>query len=110
MKSFAWILCFGAGSLLLSGCGGSGGKSLAGSGEQNYLGDWIDVKNPERFAKIYRDGAALVWEDNEGKYPARLENGQLRFSADFGEIAVQHLKSSDHLIAAGLEFKRKAAK
>lgn len=92
--------------LIASGCGG--GTSRA---EKKYLGDWVQVDSSHRFAKIYRDGDALIWEDNEGKYPARMNEGQMIVSAGmFGDVAVQYVPSSDHLIAAGNEYKRKTEK
>lgn len=95
--------------IIVLGGGGNRSISLGGdSAEQSYLGDWVPVKySSGRFVKIYRDGTALVWEDNEGKYAARFDNGVLKVSTDFGEIAVQYLKSSDHLVFTGREYRRK---
>jgi hypothetical protein len=78
-----------------------------GRSERKYLGEWVNVQSPDSFAKIYEDGDALIWEDDEGKYPARIEDGQLKVSSGLGDIVVQYVESTDHLIAAGQEFKRK---
>lgn len=92
-----WLLIV---SLSVAACGGS---------ERKYLGEWVDIQTPDRFANISKDGDALTWEDNEGKYPARMEDGQLNVSSGLGDILVQHVGSTDHLIAAGQEFKRKGS-
>lgn len=84
--------------LLVGACGG---------GERKYLGEWVEIDNPNSFAKISKDGDALIWEDDEGKYPARIEEGQLKVSTGFGDVLVQHIESTDHLIAAGQEYKRR---
>lgn len=68
--------------------------------------DWEGDSWPSAM-KISKDGDALIWEDDDGKYPARIENGQLKVSSELGDVVVQHVESTDHLIAAGQEYKRK---
>jgi hypothetical protein len=85
--------------LLLPACSGAGT-------EGKYLGEWVDVKRPYRTARVFRDGAALFWQDNEGTYAARVDDGTLKVSTMMGEIAVQYVPSTGHLVAAGYEFRR----
>jgi hypothetical protein len=45
---------------------------------ENFLGEWKDINDGSRFAKITKTGTAYEYEDNEGKYPATFENGALK--------------------------------
>lgn len=39
------------------------------------VGDWVDVSNPDRFAKITKDGDAYKYQDNDGTYPGTAGDG-----------------------------------
>jgi len=72
-----------------------------------YVGKWVDLKDFSKTMAVQPEGEAYVVEDNRGqKYVATKTNGVLRMSAQTGPIDVLYVQSSDHLIAAGEEYKR----
>jgi hypothetical protein len=75
------------------------GCSSTNSAEKKYLGNWQDISNSKRFAKIYADTkSGYIWEDNEGKYTAKFEKDILKVNAkEFGIATVTYDESSKHL-------------
>ena len=47
----------------------------ANAGADKFLGDWKDINDAERFAKITKTDTGYRYEDNEGKYPATFTDG-----------------------------------
>lgn len=82
-------------SLIAVGC-----NSL-NSTEKKYLGNWQDINDSQRFAKIYSDDkGGYTWEDNEDKYPAKFENKILKVQVDKDVFAtVTYDESTKHLKA-----------
>lgn len=68
--------------IITTGCGSQA------SGGDRFLGEWIDVNNPGRFANVAKSGDLYIWEDNEGRYTAVYENGQLSINTGFGTANV----------------------
>lgn len=75
------------------------GCNSSSTSVKNYLGNWQDISDSTRTAKIYADTkAGYIWEDNEGKYTAKFENGVLKVQAtDIGTAVVTYDDSSKHL-------------
>ena len=72
-----------------------------------YVGSWISPRNPLRRLSIQPEGDAYIVENEEGlKFVATKANGVLRMSSLMGTIDALYVKSSDHLIAAGEEYRR----
>jgi hypothetical protein len=51
------------------------------------LGEWVDIGDATRFAKITKTDSAYEYEDNEGKYPATFEEGMLKVTVGEGMVA-----------------------
>lgn len=94
-------------SLIAVGC-----NSL-NSTEKKYLGNWQDISDSQRFAKIYADDKnGYIWEDNEGKYPAKFENKVLKIDVEKGVVATATYDESTKNLKVTLqdekfEFKKK---
>lgn len=95
-------------SLLAAGCGKK-------SATNNFLGNWVDIKNSTRYAKIYVDkNDKYIWEDNENKYNAHLDKDTLIISVPEykTEAKATYDKTSEHLkvtlLTEKYEFKRES--
>lgn len=90
-------------SILAIGC------SSTNSNEKNYIGNWQDISNTTRFAKIYADTkSGYVWEDNEGKYTAKFEKDILKVDAkELGTAIVTYDSKTKHLKAVLTDPKTK---
>ena len=72
-----------------------------------YLGAWVNITSRQKGFKIEREGDAYVIENEKGeKFVGTKTAGVLRLSLPTGSADFVHLKSSDHLVAAGDEYKR----
>jgi len=60
-------------TLFVAGCGGS-----------QFAGSWVNTENPQEWAKITESGSSFVWEDDEGKYPAKYKDDILAIDTGFG--------------------------
>jgi hypothetical protein len=72
-----------------------------------YLGTWVNVKNRKRGFQIESEGEAYVIQNEDGdKFVGTKTAGVLRMSNALGSVDFLHVKSTDHLVAAGEEYKR----
>jgi hypothetical protein len=72
-----------------------------------YLGAWISLKDSSIGLSIQPESDAYVIEDAQGnKYVGTKASGVLRMSSALGAVDILYIKSSDHLVAAGSEYKR----
>jgi hypothetical protein len=80
-------------SIIVAGCG-----SLNAT-QKKFLGNWQDISDSTRFAKIYADTkSGYIWEDNEGKYTAKFDKDVLKVNAkEFGTATVIYDDGSKHL-------------
>ena len=75
-----------------------------------YAGAWVNVTNAERVFSITPEGRAFVVQDEtRKKYVGTMSNGVLRVSTPLGSIEMLHVRSTDHLVAAGDEYRRMTA-
>jgi hypothetical protein len=82
-------------------------KSAAATTSDRYVGMWVNLKDVSRGLSIQPEsGAYLVANEDGQKYVATKTNGVLRISGPNGSTDVLYVKSSDHLVAAGEEYKR----
>lgn len=60
------------------------------------LGDWVDVTNVDRFAKITKDGDKYTYQDNDSTYPGTVKDGVLiiQISSDPNDTAQVFIDSS----------------
>ncbi len=72
-----------------------------------YIGTWVNVKNRKRGFQIESEGEAYVIQNEDGeKFAGTKTAGVLRMSSALGSVDFLHVKSTDHLVAAGEEYKR----
>jgi len=93
-------------------CGGAGQataaeQSAASTTRDPYVGLWVNLKDALGGLSIQPEGEAYIVENEEGqKYVATKTNGVLRISGPTCPMDALYVKSSDHLVAAGNEYKR----
>jgi hypothetical protein len=88
--------------------GSSGGTDLNPFTKRSpYVGDWISIGNMTQVLSISQEGEAFVVQDGtRKKFVGTMTNGALRVASPLGSIEILHMASSDHLIAAGDEYRR----
>jgi hypothetical protein len=95
------------GVLTLGGCGQSG--------ESQYLGKWVSVKNEQRKLEIVENGDAYLVKitnprsrgrSETDSFPAAVKDGIMTFSFGLGEMKLAVDQSTGHLTGAGEEFVR----
>lgn len=58
---------------------------------EGLMGEWKDIKSPERFLEIVKSEEGYVCEDNEGKYEAVFEEGVLKVTVSGSDMAEIYL-------------------
>lgn len=80
------------------------------SKDNDIIGDWVNIKDNTKFAKIYKSGEAYSYEDSSGKYPATYRDGILKINTGMGEATAVYDKQAETLVLRYLiaeeKFKR----